>query len=115
MPWHPRTLQNTDGIVQIVRYILEIKDPRVVVILSGEKRLAEVERMGVRERVRVCVPAAEAEIEAADAGAVVVDHNELLVMRPVFDVVFGSDVVGVAHACDVRVESFEGMLHWGLS
>ena len=41
--------------------------------------------MRVGERVRVRVPAAVAEVDAADAGVVVVDDDDLLVVGPEFD------------------------------
>lgn len=43
--------------------------------------------MNVSERVVVGVPAAEAKIKATNASAMVVDNDDLLVMRPELDVV----------------------------
>lgn len=44
--------------------------------------------MNICERVIVGVPAAEAEVETADARVVVVDNDDFLVMRPVLDVIY---------------------------
>lgn len=43
--------------------------------------------MNIGERVVVGVPATEAEVKTADAGAVLVHHDNFLVMRPELDIV----------------------------
>lgn len=77
MPRHPRTLRHTNSPTNIIHHVLEIADPRIIVILAGEERLAEIGRVRVGERMCVCVPAAEADVETADAGAVVVYDYDL--------------------------------------
>lgn len=77
MPRHPRTLRHTNSPTNIIHHILEIADPRVIVVLAGEERFAEIGRVRVGERMGVCVPAAEADVETADAGAVVVYDYDL--------------------------------------
>ena len=88
VPRHARSLERTQAVADVVGDVLEVHDARVVVVLPREERAREVERVRVGERVRVCVPAAEAEVEPADARAVVVDDDDLFVVRPVFDVVW---------------------------
>lgn len=76
MPRHPWTLRHADRPTNIIHHVLEIADPRVIVVLTREERFGEIGGVGVGEGVGVCVPAAEADVEAADAGAVVVyDYN----------------------------------------
>ena len=59
---------------------LEIKNARVVVVLSREECRGEASRMHVSERVCVGVPPAEAQVKTSDAGAVIIDNDDLLVM-----------------------------------
>lgn len=81
MPRHPRTLRHTNSPTNIIHHILEIADPRIIVVLAGEERFTEIGRVRVGERMGVRVPAAEADVETADAGAVVVYDYDLGVMR----------------------------------
>lgn len=66
---------------------LEVQHTRIVVVLPREQRLGKVRGVHVRERVRVSVPTTEAQVEPADARAMLVDDNDLLVVRPELDVV----------------------------
>ena len=88
MPWHPRTLQNADRAANKLVNLLEVHDPRIIVVLPGEEGLGEVRGVCIGERMGVRVPATEAEIEATNAGAVVVDDDYFLVMGPEFDVIW---------------------------
>lgn len=85
MPRHPRTLQHTNRITCIIKHILEIHHPRIIIILSREQRLAEIRRMAIGTGVVVGVPAAETEVEAADAGVVVVNDDDFFVVGPELD------------------------------
>lgn len=77
MPRHPRCLDDTQSVADIVLDVLEVEHARVVVVLAGEECVLEVGRVHVCERVRVRVPAPEADVQATDARAVVVDDDEL--------------------------------------
>ena len=85
MPRHASAVQNAQSVADEVVYVLEVHDPRVVVILTGEKCLREVRRVHIGERVRMRVPSSEAEIKSTDASIVVVDNDDFLVVRPEFD------------------------------
>ncbi len=110
VPRHARALDRAEPVADVVRHVLEVHDARVVVVLSGEQRRERVERVHVRKRVRVRVPPTEAQVQAADAGVVVVDDDDLLVVRPEFDIVLAADVIGVPHDRDVRMERLESLL-----
>lgn len=56
------------------------------------------------------VPATEAQIETANSGPMVVNDNNLLVVRPNGDTVLGPDVVGVTHNGDVGMEFLQVVL-----
>ena len=77
MPRHPRIVHDRERIAHVVVHILEVHDPCIVEVLAREERLAEVGRMHVGERVRVRVPAPEAQIQAADGGVLVIDGYDL--------------------------------------
>lgn len=77
MPRHSRALDDTEPVAYVVLYILEVHDARVIVILPGKQCAPEISRMHVCERMRGRIPAAEAEVETAYTGAVVVDNNKL--------------------------------------
>lgn len=65
--------------------MLEIHDPRIVVILTGEESAGEIGRMNVGERMVMAIPSPITEVEAANASKVVVDNDDLLVVGPEFD------------------------------
>ena len=67
--------------------MLEVHDPRIVVVLPGKESLREICRVGVRKRMGVRVPTPKAKVQTADAGSVVVDYNNLFVMGPELDIV----------------------------
>ena len=77
MPWHPCGLDHTESVTDIILDVLEVHDTRIVVILAREQRPLEIRGVHVRKRMRVSVPAPEADIETADACAVVVHNNKL--------------------------------------
>jgi hypothetical protein len=85
VPRHPRTLQARERIAGVVVHVLEVHDARIIVILPGEHGERKIGRVHVCEGVRVRVPAAKAEVESADTRVVVVDDDDLLVVRPEFD------------------------------
>ena len=87
VPRHAPGLDRAQPVADVVGHVLEVHDPRVVVVLAREERRERVRGVHVRERVRVRVPAPEAEVEPADARVVVVDDDDLLVVRPELDVV----------------------------
>jgi hypothetical protein len=98
------------GLVELVRLpvldILEVHDAVVVKVLAGPDLGGDAFGVGVGERVLAHVPAAEAEVEAADEGDLVVDDEELLVVRPEegrVGAVQERVVVRVAHDDDVAV------------
>ena len=80
VPWHPGTLQNGDRLIVVLINTCEVEDPGVVVLLSREQGAGEISWMTVGQRVGVRVPAAKAEVEATDAGAMVVYNDHLLVV-----------------------------------
>jgi hypothetical protein len=77
MPRHPPSIQNRQPITCIIGNILEIHDPRVVVILAGEEGGREGGGMDVGERVSAGVPPPETKVKSANAGEVVVDYDDL--------------------------------------
>lgn len=77
VPWHPCGLDHTESVADIILDVLEVHDTRIVVILAREQRSLEIRGVHVRKRVRVSVPAPEADIETTDACAVVVHNHEL--------------------------------------
>lgn len=81
MPRHSWTFDNTQPVANIILNIFEIKNARIVVILSGEERCGEICRMYVCKWVRLGIPSPETEIEPADTGAVVVHNYKLTVMQ----------------------------------
>ena len=56
---------------------MKIHDPRIVVVLTGEKGARKVCRVDVGERMGAGVPPPETEVESADAGEMVVDYDDL--------------------------------------
>ena len=87
VPRHAPGLDRAQPVADVVGHVLEVHDARVVVVLAREERRERVRGVHVRERVRVRVPAPETEVEPADARVVVVDDDDLLVVRPELDVV----------------------------
>lgn len=77
MPRHSCRLDHTKPVTDIVLDVLEIHNPRIVVVLSREQRALKICRMHVGQRVCVGVPAPEGEVKAADTCAVVVHDNKL--------------------------------------
>lgn len=87
VPRHPSTVKHRKSVARVIGHVLEIHDPRVVVILTREYGAEKFGGMNVRERVTVCVPTTEAEIETTYARVVVVDNNNLFVVGPEFDAI----------------------------
>ena len=70
-------------IVLIVRYILEVHDACVVVVLAWEDDFVQVSRVRIGDAVLVSVPAAVAEVETAHESDMAVDKAQLLVVGPI--------------------------------
>lgn len=81
MPRHSRTLKARKSITGIVVNILEVHDPRIVVVLTREEGAGELGRMDVCKGMSMGVPAAEAEVETADTGEVIVHNDNLKDIR----------------------------------
>jgi hypothetical protein len=77
MPGHPGSLEHRDGIADIVGYVLEVEYACIIVVLTREQGARKVGRVCVGQRVIVCVPATETDIEPADTCAVVVHDDHL--------------------------------------
>lgn len=79
----------SDFAVQLILFpvddVLEVKHPRVIVVLSWEHNLVEIAWMHVGDRMLVGVPASIAQIQTSHEGDFAIDHAQLLVMRPVQD------------------------------
>lgn len=77
VPRHPSAIENRNDIIRILADVLEIQKTRIVVILAREERKREVGGVHVSQRMGVCIPTAETEIEAADASPVIVYDDKL--------------------------------------
>ena len=77
MPRHPRILQHTKLVANVIAHVLEIHDSGIIVILAWEERATEVCWMHVGERVRLSIPSTKAEIQPANAGVMVVYDHQL--------------------------------------
>jgi len=110
VPRHPRTFQKRKLVRSIVADVLEIHDPSIVKVLPREESVRERGRMNISKRMVVRVPSAKAEIQTADTGKVVVNDDDLFVVRPEFDRVLGTNVVWVTDTLDVGVQIGESPL-----
>ena len=82
-PTHSAVEFAVQFIVLIVRYILEVHDTCVVVILAWEDDFVQVSWVGIGDAVLVSVPSAVAEIEASHESYMAVDKTQLLVVGPI--------------------------------
>lgn len=87
MPRHARALKHGNGAIDVVVHVLEVADARIVVVLAREESAREIGRVRVGERVVVRVPPPEANVEPADARAVIVDDDDFLVVGPKLDII----------------------------
>lgn len=127
MPRHTSRVEYTDAVVRVLLDFLEVKHTSIIIILAREQRLGKVSRMNVCERVVMRVPSTEAQIKTTNARSVLVYNHNLFVVRPKLHIVyrqrcqltilfdlaihtFASDVVGVAHACDVGMQILQSVL-----
>ena len=79
---------------------LEIEHSRVVVFLAWEQGRSKVCRMRVRKGMVVGVPAPEAQVKAADARPVIIDHHDLLMMGPELDIIWEKETKSsLVHVC----------------
>jgi hypothetical protein len=77
MPRHPAKLQNTQRITNVIGNVLEVHNPCIIIVLPREEGSREIGRVDVGEGMGLGVPAPEAKIETANAGALVVYYNYL--------------------------------------
>ncbi|KUI63669.1 hypothetical protein VM1G_12024 [Cytospora mali] len=90
-PAHARVLGPVELVLLPLVDALEVVDTRVVVVLAGVDDGIHVSGVGVRDGVAVGVPAAEAGVETAHKGNLVVDQAQLLVVGPEkHDIVVGT-------------------------
>lgn len=80
VPRHAAVLGFAELVALPVFYALEVHDAVVVEVLAREDVVAQAAGVDVGEWVLVCVPAAEAEVDAADEGEGIVDYDEFLVV-----------------------------------
>lgn len=74
-PSHARHCLTVQLILLPVDDIMEVEDPRVVVVLTREDSLVDILGMRIGDRMLVCVPAAKAHIEAAHESNLPVDYT----------------------------------------
>jgi hypothetical protein len=111
MPRHPGCLTNADARVRReIVHVGKVLDTRIVVVLTREECLVPFGWMRIRQGVCVSVPATVAQVETTNASVVVVNNDDLLVVRPELNRVFGTDVVGMAHHGNVFVQTFKIVL-----
>jgi hypothetical protein len=82
-PSHTRHALPIQLVFLPVNNIFEIKDARIVVILTWENRLVYVRWVQIGERVLVRIPATKAHVQAAHKGSSAIDQAEFLVVSPV--------------------------------
>lgn len=100
MPWHASILRFAQLITLPVRHRLEIHNTIIIKILAGPNLRRYTFRMYICKWMLMDVPAAEAEVYAADESSVIVDDDELFMVRPVeghIGCIFEDVVVGMAH------------------
>ena len=87
VPRHAPRFDGAQTVTDIVGDVLEVHDTGVVVVLAGVESREWVGRMHIREGMRVRIPATETEVETADTCIVVIDDDDLFMVRPELDVV----------------------------
>ena len=80
MPRHTRRLKYTNRIPNESINVLEIKNPSIIIILTGEQRLWEIRGMNIRKRVCMRIPTSKAQIQTSNTRTVIV-HNHNLIGR----------------------------------
>ena len=106
VPRHTTIVCLADFVALPVLHTLEVHDSVVIEILAGEDVVSQSSWVNICQWVLVCIPSSEAKINTANECYVVVDHDELLVMRPVkchVSSIFEDVVVGMAHHSDVAI------------
>jgi hypothetical protein len=82
MPWHAPIVSLAQFIALPVLNVLEVHDPVVVEVLSGEDLVFDTRRMSISQWMLPLIPATEAKIQTSDEGKIEVDNDELFMMRP---------------------------------
>ena len=99
---------------------LEVHDTVVVEVLAREEFVADTRRMHICQGMLAVVPSSEAEIQASNESQSIIDHDELLMVRPVeshVSCVLEDIVIRVSHHRDISIpwstfgtERMQGML-----
>ena len=100
MPWHASILRFAQLITLPVRHRLEIHNTIIIKVLAGPDLRRYTFRMYICEGMLMDIPAAEAEVYATDESSVIVDDDELFVVRPV-----------ECHVCSIFKDVMVGMTH----
>jgi hypothetical protein len=87
MPWHTRRLKWRKGVAGILINFMEVHNTSIVVVLAGEEGLIEFSGVNISQRMVVSIPSPEAKIQATDSRKVIVNNDDLLVVRPELDAV----------------------------
>jgi hypothetical protein len=82
-PTHSGTTLSVQLVLLPVRDIMEVKNPRIVVVLTGEDGLIDILRVSISNGVLVGIPATEAKIQATHESDLTVNQAQLLVVGPV--------------------------------
>ena len=85
---------------------MEVHDAVVVEVLARKHLVPYSSRMNIGQWMLSVVPSAKAEIQTADEGQLVIDHDELLMMCPVKSHIacdLKNVVVWVSHDFDVAI------------
>ena len=106
-------------------HIPEVRDARVVIVLAWKEGAREVCRVCIGKRVILGIPTTKTNVKATNTRAMIVDNDNFLVVGPKLDIIyqinalarlkkntrtFRPNMVRVAHARNVRVESLESFL-----
>jgi len=64
---------------------MEIKNPRVIVILAREDILIEIRWVNIRDSMLVSIPASKAHIQATHESSLAINQAQFLVVGPIQD------------------------------
>jgi len=82
-PSHSCILRTIQFITHVFRDVFEVVDPSVVVVLTRKHSQVDIRRVNVDRGMRISVPTAKAQIEAAQESNLTIDETQLLMMSPV--------------------------------
>jgi hypothetical protein len=68
-----------------VHNILEVKDSRIVIVLTGEDNVVEIGGMDIGNSVLVRIPSAKAHIQTSHEGDSAIDQAQFFMVGPVED------------------------------